>query len=109
MSEIHARGDPDLGHVYRSNLPILKYDNGLAVYVMQEIGKGDRSFYAPYLRVLPEPRNLRHWGESSLIELQNPKLVRRSAARRRHLHLVYERTFEVLDNEFPGLFPVSLF
>lgn len=107
MSEAHAKEDPELGHVYRDGQPILKNDNGLALYVMQEIVRGTRSFYAPYLSVLPNPGNLSHWDESSLLELQDPKIVRRVAARKRYLRLLYEQTVEVLNTKYPGLFPVS--
>lgn len=107
MSEAHAKDDPELGHVHKDGLPVLRNDNGLALYVMQEKLKGNKSFYAPYLRILPQPRNLGHWEEASLIELQDPKLANRSAARRRHLVLLYEHTMKILGVKYPDLFPVS--
>lgn len=107
MSEFHAKTDPDLGHVHCANIPVLKSDNGLALYVMQEMLKGERSFYWPYLKILPRPRNLRHWDAEGLRELQDQRLVRRSSARKRHLRGLYVHTMGVLDTQHPGLFPVG--
>lgn len=107
MSEVHAKNDPELGHVHRANLSVFKNDNGLTLYVMQEMLKGDQSFYWPYLNILPKPRNLRHWDDKNLEELQDPRLVRRNGARKRHLQALYRHTMGILDSSYPGLFPVS--
>lgn len=107
MSEVHAKNDPELGHVHRANPSVLKNDNGLVLYVMQEMLKGDRSFYWPYLSMLPKPRNLRHWDDKSLEELQDPRLIRANAARTRHLRALYSHTMGTLDASHPGLFQVG--
>lgn len=108
MSEFHAKADPDLGHVHRENERLLKNDNGLALYIMQEILKGEASFYWPYLQVLPLSRNSKHWSESNLAELQDQKLVRKSAARTRHIRALYHDTMNILSRSYPGLFPVRV-
>lgn len=108
MSEFHAKVDPDLGHVHRDNPKILKGDNGLALYLMQELLKGEGSFYWPYLRVLPRPHNLRHWSEESLLELQDQKLLGRTALRAQQLRALYRDTMGVLSRIYPELFPVRV-
>lgn len=107
MSESHAKDDSDLGHVHRRSPRVLDKDNGLAIYIMQEVLKGDQSFYWPYLRVLPTPHNLRHWDGESLLLLQDSKLVRRVAARRRQLRAQYHETIEYLSKTYPELYTAS--
>lgn len=107
MSDFHAKADPDFGHVHRLNTRLLDSDNGLAVYIMQEILKEDKSFYWPYLRVLPMPHNLRSWSGEDLLLLQNHKLVRRVSARCRQLRSLYQETIEHLSNTYPELYSVS--
>eukprot|EP00752_Nemacystus_decipiens_P001814 g1752.t1 len=104
MSDFHAKADPDYGHVHRLNIRLLDSDNGLAVFIMQEILKEDKSFYRPYLRVLPSPYNLRSWSGEDLLLLQDHKLVRRVAARRRQLRALYHDTIEYLSNAYPELY-----
>lgn len=108
MSEFHAKVDPDLGHVHRDNAKLLKGDNGLALYLMQELLKGEGSFYWPYLRVLPTPHNLRHWSEESLLELQDQKLLGRTALRTQQLRALYRDTMGVISRIYPDLFPVRV-
>ena len=42
----------------------------LAVFMMHETLKGDKSFYAPFLRILPEPSNISEWTDAQLNLLQ---------------------------------------
>ena len=42
----------------------------LTVYIMHELRKGDKSFYSPFLSILPEPGNISEWNEEELAELQ---------------------------------------
>lgn len=107
MSDFHAKADPDFGHVHRRNSRLLDSDNGLAIYIMQEILKEDKSFYWPYLRVLPTPHNLRSWSQEDLLLLQDHKLVRRVAARRRQLRALYHETMEYLTKTHPDLYSAS--
>lgn len=107
MSEFHAKNDSDLGHVHCLRPRVLDKDNGLAVYIMQEVLKAEKSFYWPYLRVLPTPHNLRHWGGESLLLLQDNKLVRRTAARSRQMRALYRETIEYLSKTYPELYTVS--
>lgn len=107
MSDFHAKADPDLGHVHRLHTRRLDNDNGLAIYIMQEILKEQDSFYWPYLRVLPTPHNLRSWRAENLLLLQDHKLVRRTATRRRQLRSLYHETIEYLSNAYPELYSAS--
>lgn len=107
MSDYHAKADPDFGHVHRLNTRLLDSDNGLAIYIMQEILKENKSFYWPYLRVLPTPHNLRSWSEGDLLLLQDHKLVRRVAARRRQLRALYHETIDYLSTTHPELYSVK--
>ncbi len=43
----------------------------LSVYLMHERLKGDASFWAPYLRVLPHPGSIADWTSEELAELQH--------------------------------------
>ncbi|CAN0530881.1 unnamed protein product, partial [Ectocarpus sp. 12 AP-2014] len=104
MSEFHAKADPKYGHVHRLNTRLLGSDNGLALYIMQEILKEERSFYWPYLRMLPTPCNLRNWNRESLLLLQDHKLVRTTAARSRQLLALYRETIEFLSSSYPELY-----
>ncbi|CAM9299099.1 unnamed protein product, partial [Ectocarpus fasciculatus] len=104
MSEFHAKADPKYGHVHRLNTRLLGSDNGLALYIMQEILKEEGSFYWPYLRMLPTPCNLRNWNRESLLLLQDNKLVRRTAARSRQLLALYRETIEFLSSSYPELY-----
>ncbi|CAN0575411.1 unnamed protein product, partial [Ectocarpus sp. 12 AP-2014] len=74
---------------------------------MQEILKEERSFYWPYLRMLPTPCNLRNWNRESLLLLQDHKLVRTTAARSRQLLVLYRETIEFLSSSYPELYTVS--
>lgn len=107
MSEVHAKADPVHGHVHRLNPRLLDNDNGLAVYIMQEMLKGDKSFYWPYLRVLPTPENLRSWSRESQLQLQDNKLIRRTAVKSRNLFVLYSQTIGFLSNAYPELYSVS--
>ncbi len=42
----------------------------LAVFIMYELGKGDNSFYAPYLKILPQPGSICQWTPAQLSQLQ---------------------------------------
>lgn len=107
MSDFHAKADPDFGHVHRLSTRLLDSDNGLAIYIMQEMLKEEKSFYWPYLRVLPTPHNLRSWNGDKLLLLQDQKLVRRMAARSRQLRALYSETVEYLSNTYPELYSAS--
>lgn len=107
MSDFHAKADPDLGHVHLLNDRLLDSDNGLAIFIMQEILKEEKSFYWPYLRVLPMPHNLRSWNGENLLLLQDHKLVRRTAARSRYLRSLYHETIGFLSKTYPDLYPAS--
>ncbi|CAM9363567.1 unnamed protein product [Choristocarpus tenellus] len=104
LSVIHAAEDPEMGHVYKENKSLLRNDNGLALFIMQEMIRGKSSFYWPFLRILPKPGSISCWGDVSLAELQDDNLVQRSKTRAKHHRVLYDRTMEVLCERYPDLF-----
>lgn len=53
----------------------MKGDILLAVFMMHESLKGEESFYAPFLRILPEPSNISEWTDTELNLLQVCSLI----------------------------------
>lgn len=62
--------DPVIGSKMQASLDLLQGDLLLTVYVMYEMTKKEKSFYYPYLRILPEPGNVSEWTNEELLELQ---------------------------------------
>ena len=57
--------DPKIGRLLSSSQDLLRGDVLLCVYIMSECLKGNESFYAPYLAILPLP------GSSSSGKIRN--------------------------------------
>ncbi|CAM9159340.1 unnamed protein product, partial [Discosporangium mesarthrocarpum] len=110
LSVAHAKEDPELGHIWRNNPSLLRGDTGLALFIMQEKIRGEKSFYWPFLRILPDPYNLSCWTEQELLELQDEKLVRRSKSRNKHCRLQYdERTMFELRLRYPDVYSTDVY
>lgn len=62
--------DPVLGEKLKDSMDILHGDLLLTVYIVSEILKKEKSFYYPFLRILPEPNNIPEWTESELEQIQ---------------------------------------
>lgn len=70
MSPPAAFADPEIGIEMKAVEDMFNGDLLLTVYIMHELRKGDKSFYSPFLSILPEPGNISEWNEEELAELQ---------------------------------------
>lgn len=71
MSPPNAFADPEIGEVLRENEnKLLHGDLLITVFIMHELRKGERSFYSPFLRILPVPGNVSEWEDEELLQLQ---------------------------------------
>jgi hypothetical protein len=62
--------DSDIGKAIRESLDTLVGDLLLTVYLMSECVKGKKSFYYPYLAILPIPLCVSEWKDEELHMLQ---------------------------------------
>eukprot|EP01041_Mallomonas_annulata_P009408 gene9408-19522_t len=109
MSPPIAYSDPDIGTLLRSNRDILRGDVTLAVFVMSELSKGDNSFYAPFLRILPQPGSICQWKSSDLQFLQDDSLRVRSKRRIESIESTYRSSVMKLNERHPNEFPLEEF
>ena len=70
MSPVTAKASPDIGYIFDDNMDIFRNDDILIVFVMYERSRGPKSFYYPFLSMLPEPDTLMDWDEEDLGQLQ---------------------------------------
>ena len=70
MCEPQAFEDPDIGQFLQASRDVIKGDVILAVFVMNELRKQERSFYYPYLKIIPKPDALCEWSNEELDTLQ---------------------------------------
>lgn len=85
MSEINAYNDPVIGECLERHRSIINGDELLALYIMYEILKGEASFYAPYINILPTPSNTTYWSQAQLQEIQDPVIELKTKNRREFL------------------------
>lgn len=71
MSPVTAHQSPDIGHIFRDNPDVFRHDDVLIVFLMYERSRGSKSFYYPFLSMLPEPDTLIEWDKEELEELQD--------------------------------------
>eukprot|EP01035_Chromulina_nebulosa_P024647 gene24647-32098_t len=98
--------NPEIGQLLKASMDILQGDILLAVFMMHETLKGDKSFYAPFLRILPEPSNISEWTDSQLNLLQDTTLFLRAKNRRNQLTYLYNRAIGGLNRRYPENFPL---
>ncbi len=70
MSPPNAFADPEVGEELRICENLLHGDLLITVFIMHELRKGDKSFFSPFLKILPEPGNVSEWSDEQLLELQ---------------------------------------
>jgi hypothetical protein len=70
MSPVTAERS-EIGYIFRDNPEVFRGDDMLAVFIMYERAKRERSFFWPYLAILPEPDNIGDWNDQELDELQD--------------------------------------
>ncbi len=79
----------------------------LSLYLMLEKLKGDASFWAPYLRILPTPGSISDWSVEQLNELQNDAMAAEALGRAPRFEASYRRLFEPLFAAFPVRGPLA--
>ena len=98
--------NPEIGHVFEENLTEYSDEDMLAVLLMHERGKGEASFFFPYLDTLPQlPDSLMGWDDEALAELQDEDLCMQVHMRRSQMAAHYTRLVEDgLKANWPHLF-----
>ena len=105
MTPVHALESSEIGDMIRAEKDSLRGDMPLVLFIMHERGKGDNSFWHPYLLSLPTPCNICHWNETELEQLHDAQIAQRAKQRARRLQLVHQRVFvEKLAPAYPALF-----
>lgn len=88
----------------------LRGDVLLATFIVFELRKGEKSFWAPYLGMLETPATCCDWASEDLDALHDPELRERTESRERWILDLYERYFtKTLCMRHPDLFPVDCF
>ena len=88
----------------------LRGDVLLATFVVFEMRKGSKSFWAPYLRMLPSPETCCDWTTDDLERLHDPELQERAESRERWVRDLYDRYYtQTLSVRYPELFPLDYF
>ena len=70
MSPPNAFADPDVGKELAESENMLYGDLLITVFIMHGLRQGKKSFYSPFLNILPIPGNLCEWSEAEINELQ---------------------------------------
>ena len=76
----------------------------LALFVMREMERGEGSFYAPYLAILPEPDGLLDWSHEERLRLDHGAAFEVST---RRVFDLYERLVAPMVREHPELFSAA--
>jgi hypothetical protein len=70
ISEERCWQDAQLGPVFADNRDVFSRDDPvLALFLVRELARGDRSFFHPYLAILPEPESVQDWTDDERAEL----------------------------------------
>ncbi|KAJ1457598.1 hypothetical protein M885DRAFT_128075 [Pelagophyceae sp. CCMP2097] len=104
-----ARADEVIGDiVVRHNM---RGDVLLATFLLHEVRKGDASFWAPYLRVLPAaPASVCNWSAEETAQLCDAELAERANGREMWVGELHDRYFtQMLTRDHPGVFPAADF
>mmetsp|Transcript_32097 Transcript_32097/g.43819 ORF Transcript_32097/g.43819 Transcript_32097/m.43819 type:complete len:459 (+) Transcript_32097:347-1723(+) len=99
--------DPDIGEILRKCYDIIEGDLLLVLYMMREMNKKEKSFFYPFLQILPEPSNISVWMDDQLKMFQDPTLVLRAKNRRQYQKLMYHRSVVALHHRYPNIFPLE--
>ncbi|KAJ0410184.1 hypothetical protein P43SY_002516 [Pythium insidiosum] len=104
ISEETCWSDPELGPIYEENRDIFTRDDPvLALFLTRELSKGDASFYAPYLSILPEVINVQDWTDKERSELRDRSLEDAAQRRVAEVNSFYERVMHRLESKYPGV------
>ena len=109
MSPPHALNDPVYGETLRLEYQFLLGDTLLAVYIMIEKLKGPKSFYHPYLKMIPTPATVLHWTNEEIKLLQDFEMITKTKSKRSYIKRLYEKMIIPLCEKYPVLFPIENF
>ncbi|GMF21804.1 unnamed protein product [Phytophthora lilii] len=110
ISEALCWQDAQLGPVFRANRDVFSRDDPvLALFLVRELLLGERSFFQPYLAVLPFPESVQDWTPHELRELHDQRLVDAAARRSSEIAVYYRRVMDRLQSKYPGEFPDQLY
>ncbi|RLN57133.1 hypothetical protein BBJ29_006436 [Phytophthora kernoviae] len=102
--------DPQLRPVFEDNRDIFTRDDPiLALFLVREMVLGDRSFFYPYLSILPYPESVQDWTEDEIHELHDGRLAEAAARRSAEIETYYHRVFTRLQEKYPGEFSETLY
>lgn len=89
----------------------LRGDVLLSAFVLFEMRKGAASFWAPFLRMLPEvPETVCNWGDACRAQLSDGDLVARADSRDRWVADLHERYFAtLLSARYEDVFPPAFY
>ncbi|KAE8915840.1 hypothetical protein PF005_g16721 [Phytophthora fragariae] len=110
ISEDLCWRDPQLRCVFQDNRDVFTRDDPvLSLFLVREQLLGARSFFQPYLAVLPYPESVQDWTQDELRELHDGRLVDAAARRSSEIDVYYRRVMNRLQSKYPGEFPEALY
>ncbi|KAE9011964.1 hypothetical protein PR003_g14293 [Phytophthora rubi] len=110
ISEDLCWRDPQLRRVFQDNRDVFTRDDPvLSLFLVREQLLGARSFFQPYLAVLPYPESVQDWTQDELRELHDGRLVDAAARRSSEIDVYYRRVMNRLQSKYPGEFPEALY
>ncbi|KAL4105369.1 hypothetical protein PRIC1_003436 [Phytophthora ramorum] len=110
ISEDLCWRDPQLGPVFLDNRDVFSRDDPvLALFIVRELLLEERSFFHPYLAILPYPESVQDWTQDELRELHDQRLVEAAARRSTEIQVYYRRVMTRLQEKYPDEFPETLY
>ncbi|KAG6620426.1 putative CDP-alcohol phosphatidyltransferase class-I family protein 2 [Phytophthora cinnamomi] len=110
ISEDLCWRDPQLRHVFQDNRDVFTRDDPvLALFLVRELLLEERSFFHPYLAILPYPESVQDWTQDELRELHDERLEDAAARRSSEIDVYYRRVMARLQSKYPGEFPEELY
>lgn len=102
----------ELGHIYSENYRLFEDDEDAAVatYICYHRAiQKDKSFWWPYLRILPDIDVLADWNDQELLALQDSYLVDLALERRAEYAVISTTFTSLLSLKYPDVFPRDKF
>lgn len=110
ISEDLCWQDQQLRPVFQDNRDVFTRDDPvLALFIVRELLLGERSFFHPYLAVLPYPESVQDWTQDELRELHDNRLLDAAARRSSEIDVYYRRVMDRLQEKYPEQFPETLY
>mmetsp|Transcript_34752 Transcript_34752/g.55712 ORF Transcript_34752/g.55712 Transcript_34752/m.55712 type:complete len:543 (+) Transcript_34752:854-2482(+) len=102
---------PELSKVYRLNHNFFSRDDDLviALFLMHEKLKGVKSFWHPYISILPRPGGIGDWEPEEQLLLQDRQIVGEARRRPGQMERMYKEILQILHASSPEQFPETLY